>query len=181
MCAVCECGMDTRRLSFSSTVVAIREPMAQRLSQSIKNVCAAQAQCRDLNFFGLKTNAKLSTNKLLFIQLEKSCATREERFVRWGWFHLPLWYPPLTDHQRHSNFWLEAIVDLSFFPLPRWVPTRICPLAIPLRRRFFLPDGAPTLTIFTAKYSGCCFTGRVWPSACLIFNLPKCIFPRKPV
>ena len=132
MCAVYECGIDTPRHSFPTTAVAVRKTIAQRQSQSIKNVCAAQAQSRDLNYCGPKTNAKVLTNNLLWIQLEKSCAEREVRFV-----HPPLWCPPWADHQRHSNFWLEAIVDLSFFPLPWFVPPRTCPPTIPLRWRWW--------------------------------------------
>ena len=41
---------------------------AQRQSQSIKKVCAAQAQNRDLNFFGLKTNAEVLTHRWLCFQ-----------------------------------------------------------------------------------------------------------------
>ena len=78
------------------------------------------------------------------MQLEKACPRRE---MRCGYFYPPLWCPPLLDHQRHSNFWLEAIGDW-FFPLPRFVPPRTRPPAIPLRRRrrkwvcflLFLPE-----------------------------------------
>ena len=42
--------MDTQRLSLPSTAVAIRKAIAQGQSRSIKNVCAAQAQSRDLNY-----------------------------------------------------------------------------------------------------------------------------------
>ena len=38
-----DCGMDTQRLSFPRTAVATRKA-TQRHSQSVKNVCAAQAQ-----------------------------------------------------------------------------------------------------------------------------------------
>ena len=55
-------GLDTQRLSFPSTAVATRKTKTQRQPQSIKNVCAAQAQSKDLNFCGLKTNAKVLTN-----------------------------------------------------------------------------------------------------------------------
>ena len=51
MCAVYECGMDTQPLSFPSTAVATRKGIA-RLSQVAKNVYAAKAQSRDLNFCG---------------------------------------------------------------------------------------------------------------------------------
>ena len=132
MCAVYECGMDTPRHSFPTTADAVRKTKAQRQSQSIKNVCAAQAQSRDLNYCGPKTNAKVLTNNLLWIQLEKSCAEREVLVV-----HPPLWCPPWADHQRHSNFWLEAIVDLSFFPFPWFVLPRTCPPTIPLRWRWW--------------------------------------------
>ena len=58
MWALYKSGLDTQRPSFPSTAVAIRKAMAQRHSQSIKNVCAAQAQSRDLNYCGLKTMPK---------------------------------------------------------------------------------------------------------------------------
>ena len=54
--------MDTQRLSFPRTAVA-RKATAQRQSQSVKNVCAAQAQSRDLNYCGQKTNAQVLTDK----------------------------------------------------------------------------------------------------------------------
>ena len=58
MCAVYECGVDTQRLSFPSTAVAIRKVIALHRSQSAKNVCAG-----DLNSCGVKTKAKVLTNK----------------------------------------------------------------------------------------------------------------------
>ena len=64
MCAVYERGMDAQRLSFASTAVARSKATAQRQSQSIKNDCTAQAQRRDLNYCGLKTHAKVLTDKL---------------------------------------------------------------------------------------------------------------------
>ena len=62
MCAVCEFGMDTQRLSFPSNAVAIRKATAQRQSQSISFVCAAQAQSRYLKFCGLKPDAQVLTD-----------------------------------------------------------------------------------------------------------------------
>ena len=52
----------TQRLSFASTAAATRKVIAQRQSKSIENVCAAQAQSRDLNYCGLKTYAKVLTD-----------------------------------------------------------------------------------------------------------------------
>ena len=63
MCARYEIVLNTQRLSFPSTTVAIRNTISQRQSQSIKNVCAAQADSRDLNHCGLKTNAEVLTYK----------------------------------------------------------------------------------------------------------------------
>ena len=54
MCAVCECGVDTQRLSFPSTAVALRKAIALHRSQSAKNVCAG-----DPNYCGVETNAKV--------------------------------------------------------------------------------------------------------------------------
>ena len=56
-----ECGMDTTTLSFPTTAVAIRETTTQRHLQCVQNVCAAQAQSRDLNDCGRKTSAKVLT------------------------------------------------------------------------------------------------------------------------
>ena len=59
------------RLRFPRTAVAIRKATAKRQSQSTKNVCAAQAQSRDLNYWGLKTDAKvLAWTMLLWSTLE---------------------------------------------------------------------------------------------------------------
>ena len=55
--------MDTQQLSFSKTVVAIRKARAQCQSQSIKYVCAAQAQSRDQTTDGENANAKVLTYK----------------------------------------------------------------------------------------------------------------------
>ena len=63
MCAVYDCDMDTQRLFFPSTTVAIRKATAMHQSQTTKNVCAAEVQSRDLNCYGLKTNAKVWTDK----------------------------------------------------------------------------------------------------------------------
>ena len=112
---------------------------------------------------------------LLWMHMEKACARRDVRLVRCGYFHPPLWCPSMVDHQRDSNFWLEAVVDW-FFPLPRFVPQRTRPPATPLRRRrkrwvcflLFLPEVSPCYSLlftffsFTANwYSWCCFTGIV--------------------
>ena len=61
MCAVYEGGIDPQRPSFPSTAVATRQAMAQRESQSTKNVCAAQAQSRDLNCCGLEKQVPKSS------------------------------------------------------------------------------------------------------------------------
>ena len=53
--------MDTQQISFLNIAVAIRKATAQYQTQIVKNVCAAQAQSRDLNYCGLKPNAKALT------------------------------------------------------------------------------------------------------------------------
>ena len=62
MCAMYESDMEAQRLSFRSTAVAKRMAMAQRQSQSVKHVCAARAQSRDLNNCALNTKARVSTD-----------------------------------------------------------------------------------------------------------------------
>ena len=58
--AVHGCGMDPTTLSFPSTAVAIRETITQRQAQSFRNVCATQAQSRDLNYCGPKTTSNVN-------------------------------------------------------------------------------------------------------------------------
>ena len=53
-CAGHECGMDTQRVSLSSIALAKRKTRSQRQSQSVRNVCAALAQRRNLKHCGLK-------------------------------------------------------------------------------------------------------------------------------
>ena len=101
-CAVSECGMDTQRLSIPSTAVATRETITQRQSQSVKNVCAAQAHSRDPNHRGLTTSATALTNHCFEfdwrgrVQGSVRCAVKACSLSS-------LESPPLADHQRHSK------------------------------------------------------------------------------
>ena len=58
-CAVWECGLDTRRLSFPSTAVTIRKAIALYLQNPRMSV--RETQSRDLNYRGVKTYAKVLT------------------------------------------------------------------------------------------------------------------------
>ena len=108
LCAVYECRMDTHRLSVPSTAVAIRSARAQCPSQR----CGAS---RDLNCCGLNTSDFFCCEISWRTRVqEKECDLCGERS------HPAL--VPLVGHQRHSNFWLEAIMDSSFFPSPRFFP-----------------------------------------------------------
>ena len=51
--------MNTTTLSFPNTVVATRETITQRQSQTIRNVCASQTQCRGLNYRGVKNKCSV--------------------------------------------------------------------------------------------------------------------------
>ena len=164
-CGVYVYGMDTQRLSFPSTAVAIRKATAQRQSQSVKHVCAAQAQSRDLNYF-----AVTSTRDVVFTSRS---GVHLWRIIKgtpiFGWKHLWIYLSfhchGLSHHELiHQPFhWDDDKEDGFAFGSSR------------LRLPSATLRCSRSLTIFMAK---CCFTGGVCPPVCLIYNLPKRIFSR---
>ena len=64
---------------FLNIAVAIRKAIALYQQQNVKSVCAAQAQSRDLNHCGLKTDAEVLTNNCC--EFNKRGRVQEEKSV----------------------------------------------------------------------------------------------------
>ena len=112
-------SLDTQRLSFPSTAVATRKTITQRQSQSTKNVCAAQAQSKDLNFCGLKTNAKVLTNIATYPTRDEVCKKRSVfRAVRYFLIHQRTLQ---KDSRRNHNLFLlffATVMSMLFYKPP---------------------------------------------------------------
>ena len=78
MCAVCECGIG-HTTTFHFRVLPLQYVRRQH---STKNVCAAQAQSRGLNYCGLKTNAEFLSNNCCDFNL--TARVQEEKCVLCG-------------------------------------------------------------------------------------------------
>ena len=107
MCAMCECGVDTQRLSIPSTTVATRKAIALYQSRSVVDVQAAQAQ-----HCGLKTNATVLTTYFTVNETgESECRKRSAVRAVWVFF------------TSHSSIRLWRIIrgTPTFGPKQSWI------------------------------------------------------------
>ena len=178
MCAMCECGVDTQRLSIPSTTVATRKAIALYQSRSVVDVQAAQAQ-----HCGLKTNATVLTTYFTVNETgESECRKRSAVRAVWVFF------------TSHSSIRLWRIIrgTPTFGPKQSWIysstatscPTTNSSTSHPFEtttmKMGLLSARDSLLFTFFDNLHGQLILRVLLScsSVCLIFNLTQCIFSR---